>query len=155
MLGWRLGSQKKQLYDTNNTSLIYKIAAEINHQNEFPKMSSLRATELYNDGNICTLSSDLVHLTDRKKFDSYPKQFIASPMQADERLVAFTLVQSSSVKRILEIGGLQGNSAYNWLQLLKCKTVDGATTTVYTVDIKSVPKHDDHVVQHKTIIKTP
>jgi predicted O-methyltransferase YrrM len=96
----------------------------------------------------CDLSSNLQHLQNNDKFD-YPRQLVAGPMQADEMLVLFAMVRTSFVRRVLEIGGWKGDSAYNWLEALRCKN----DATVYTVDRRVVPRHDHPAVTHKTILK--
>ena len=61
-------------------------------------------------------------------------------MQADEMLLLFSIIRTSSVRRVLEIGGFHGDSAFNFLQALRCKR-GGA---VITVDLQRVKRHSGH-----------
>ena len=73
-------------------------------------------------------------------------------MQADEMLLLFGLVRSSAVARVLEIGGLQGTSAYNFLQALRCKHGGPVAPMVITVDIKvEVHRMGAVLVQNKPV----
>ena len=65
----------------------------------------------------CDLTKDLAHLNSRAA--DYPWQRRRGPMQADEMLLLFSVVRTSSVRRILEIGGLSGFSAFNFLEALR------------------------------------
>lgn len=81
---------------------------------------------------------DLGHLTQP---DS---QEVSGPIQDDEALFFFALIRVMQLKRILEIGGLQGYSARNF-----CAAV-GAKGIVFTVDIQPVPaKAPNHVTIQK------
>jgi predicted O-methyltransferase YrrM len=61
-------------------------------------------------------------------------QNIGGPIQDDEALVLFGLVRTMRIKRVLEIGGLSGYSARNFLAALSWDT----GTAVYTVDLDKV-----------------
>ena len=103
----------------------------------------------------CNLASDLAHLSQPTPgWDgAYPRQMAMGPMQADEMLLLFGLVRSSSVARVLEIGGLQGTSAYNFLQALRCKHGGPVAPMVITVDINPVHRWESHLVTHRTLQK--
>lgn len=81
---------------------------------------------------------NLSHLTQS------PSQAVAGPIQDDEALVLFSIIRASRLKRIVEIGGLDGYSAKNFLE-----AVNGGT--VITIDINPV-----RVIapNHITIIKS-
>ena len=95
----------------------------------------------------CNLASDLAHLSQPTPgWDgAYPRQMAMGPMQADEMLLLFGLVRSSAVARVLEIGGLQGTSAYNFLQALRCKHGGPVAPMVITVDINPVHRWESHL----------
>jgi len=102
--------------------------------------------------SVCDLSTDIAHLEDVEKFD-YPDQIRAGPMQADEMLLIFSLIRTTFITRILELGGLRGDSAYNFLKALRCKGDQGV---VYTVDKQKVEQHDSKKPgrpRHVTIMK--
>ena len=103
----------------------------------------------------CNLASDLAHLSQPTPgWDgAYPRQMAMGPMQADEMLLLFGLVRSSAVARVLEIGGLQGTSAYNFLQALRCKHGGPVAPMVITVDINPVHRWESHLVTHRTLQK--
>jgi predicted O-methyltransferase YrrM len=83
---------------------------------------------------------DLTHLTQPEN------QAVAGPIQDDEALFLYSIIRGCRLSRILEIGGLNGYSAKNFLQALSFNK-DGI---VYTCDINDVPKITEN---HKTIIK--
>ena len=64
------------------------------------------------------------------------EQDVIGPMQDDESLLLFALVRTSHVRRVLEIGGLHGESAMNFLRALKHKQ----RAVVYTIDRNRVDK---------------
>jgi hypothetical protein len=107
------------------------------------------------DDDDCNLSTDLAHL--QTPASDYPRQRVSGPMQADEMLTIFSLVRTSSIKRVLEVGGLRGDSAYNFLQALRCKNYDNDnnnnSVAVYTVDVNPVKTWEQHLVPHKTMVK--
>lgn len=119
-----------------------------------PKEQGLRNSSL-----VCDLSNNLAHL--QTKEADYPRQGVFGPMQADEMLAVFSIIRTSSVKRVLEIGGFKGDSAWNFLEALRCKQhQDGDDTAkllsppvVYTVDLNPVKTWHDHPVMHKTFVK--
>ena len=70
---------------------------------------------------------DLSHLT---QADS---QEVLGPIQDDEALFLFALIRGMRVRRVLELGGLDGYSAKNFLQAV------GSEGVVYTCDLNPVP----------------
>ena len=73
-------------------------------------------------------------------------QRVAGPIQDDEALFLYSIIRGSRLKRILEIGGLSGYSARNFLEALKFDK-DGI---LYTCDINYVPSLSEN---HKVLIK--
>jgi hypothetical protein len=61
-----------------------------------------------------------------------PHQEVWGPIQDDEALFLFSLIRTMCLKRILEIGGLAGYSAMNFVKAA------GADAIVYTVDLNPV-----------------
>src|ERR1700742_4836 len=61
-----------------------------------------------------------------------PQQDVWGPIQDDEALFLFAMIRTMCMKRILEIGGLQGYSATNFL------VAAGEGARVYTVDLNPV-----------------
>jgi predicted O-methyltransferase YrrM len=61
-------------------------------------------------------------------------QNVGGPIQDDEALMLYAIVRTMRVKRVLEIGGLSGYSARNFLRALSWD----ADTAVYTVDLNPV-----------------
>jgi len=84
------------------------------------------------------MNYNLSHLTQPSS------QNLLGPIQDDEALVLFSIIRTSRLKRIVEIGGLSGYSAKNFLE-----ATDGGT--VITIDINQVPNMG---VGHNTIIKS-
>jgi predicted O-methyltransferase YrrM len=81
---------------------------------------------------------NLEHLTQN---DS---QEVSGPIQDDEALFLFATIRVMQLKRILEIGGLNGYSARNFLAAV------GDTGTVFTVDTNPLaPLAANHVTIHK------
>lgn len=105
-----------------------------------------RKPNKYLNPRPCDLFYDLSHLSRNPNKTDYPRQEVSGPMQADEMLLLFSLIRTSSVRRVLEIGGFHGDSAFNFLQALRCKR----NATVITVDVRSVKRHE-HIVPHKTL----
>jgi hypothetical protein len=70
---------------------------------------------------------DLSHLT------QHADQVVFGPIQDDEALLLYALIRTMRLHNILEVGGLFGYSATNFL-----KAISGGT--VYTVDINPVKK---------------
>jgi hypothetical protein len=82
---------------------------------------------------------NLEHLTQE------PSQMVLGPIQDDEALVLFSIIKTCVFKRIVEIGGLRGYSAKNFLESV------GTDGTVYTIDITNLtPISPNHI----TIIKS-
>lgn len=80
---------------------------------------------------------DLSHLTQ-------VSQNIFGPIQDDEGLLLFGLIRSMKLSTILELGGLWGYSAKNFLQAV------GPTGVVFTVDTQVVDKMgENHICLHK------
>ncbi len=81
---------------------------------------------------------DLAHLVQP------PHQRVAGPVQDDEALLLYALVRVMRVRRVLEVGGLNGYSARNFLAALG----DETDAAVYTVDLKPVPRQapNHHVI---------
>lgn len=73
-------------------------------------------------------------------------QTVSGPIQDDEALFLFSIVRGMRLQRILEIGGLSGYSAKNFI----AATTD-TRAKVYTVDINEVPQQ--HPTKHICIIK--
>lgn len=61
-------------------------------------------------------------------------QFVHGPIQDDEALFLFAMIRTMRISRILEIGGLGGYSAKNFLRA----TESLKDSCVYTVDINPV-----------------
>ncbi|MGI9461072.1 MAG: class I SAM-dependent methyltransferase [Alphaproteobacteria bacterium] len=68
------------------------------------------------------------------------------PIQDDDALFLFAIIRSMEIRRILEIGGLSGYSATNFLKAFR----EPSQSVVYTVDRKPVPKIADN---HQVIVK--
>ena len=71
-------------------------------------------------------------------------QQVGGPIQDDEALFLFAMVRAMRLRRILEIGGLDGYSATNFLEAMGPKGI------VYTVDLHPVPQRGEN---HRTIVK--
>eukprot|EP00966_Prymnesium_polylepis_P189305 4385776-Prymnesium_polylepis.1 len=63
-------------------------------------------------------------------------QHVIGPMQDDEALLLYALVQTTQVARVLELGGLSGFSARTFLTAMHAK----GRGRVYTVDLNKVPE---------------
>ena len=83
---------------------------------------------------------DLSHLTQPEN------QNVSGPIQDDEALFLYSIIRGNRLLRILEIGGLNGYSAKNFLQALNYTK----TGILYTCDINPVPILAKN---HKVIIK--
>lgn len=83
---------------------------------------------------------DLSHLTQEHT------QNVCGPIQDDEALFLYSIVRSSRLSRILEIGGLNGYSARNFLQAMSLSK----NPVLYTCDLVEVPKLAHN---HKIIVK--
>lgn len=73
-------------------------------------------------------------------------QYVMGPIQDDEALFLYSVIRCSRLKRILEIGGLLGYSATNFVA-----AVWPLNGIVYTVDVN--PVKPVHKTTHKTIQK--
>ena len=73
---------------------------------------------------------DLAHLTQPED------QRVIGPVQDDEALFLYSIVKGSRMRRILEIGGLSGYSARNFLAAMDRS---GPGAVLYTVDLNPVP----------------
>ena len=73
-------------------------------------------------------------------------QYVWGPIQDDEALFLYSLIRGSCLTRILEIGGLAGYSARNFLKAVEFSK-EGI---VYSCDLNPVPVLAEN---HKTIIK--
>lgn len=66
---------------------------------------------------------------------------VAGPIQDDEALLLFALARVMGVKRVLELGGLSGHSALNFLRAMRCVQ----DRSMYSVDVRPVksqgPRH--------------
>jgi len=83
---------------------------------------------------------DLSHLTQDENQDVW------GPIQDDEALFLYSIIRGSRLERILEIGGLSGYSAKNFLQALSY-TKNGV---LYTCDLNPVPVLAEN---HKVLTK--
>jgi len=73
-------------------------------------------------------------------------QNVSGPIQDDEALFLYSIIRGCRLERILEIGGLNGYSAKNFLQALSY-TDNGI---LYTCDLNQVPSQGEN---HRIIIK--
>lgn len=72
-------------------------------------------------------------------------QYQVGPMQDDEMLLVFAFIRVTRAARILELGGLRGNSARNFLTATR--GLPGSR--VYTVDLRRVKSQDArHITLH-------
>lgn len=85
------------------------------------------------------VSYNLSHLTQATR------QSVLGPIQDDEALFLYSIIRGMRLQRILEIGGLSGYSARNFLA-----AVEHVEGTVITVDINPVQVINN---RHKVIIK--
>ena len=76
------------------------------------------------------------------------EQNVVGPMQDDEALLLFALARTMGVTRVLEVGGLGGFSATNFVAAIACARGGGRNAAVYTVDINIVPRIGPY---HRTI----
>ena len=83
---------------------------------------------------------------DLKHLNQPEDQNVWGPIQDDEALFLYSIIRGSRLKRILEIGGLSGYSANNFLKALSFSD-EGI---LYTCDINPVPVLANN---HKVIIK--
>lgn len=85
---------------------------------------------------------NLGHLTQQSN------QKVLGPIQDDEALFLYSIIRGNRLSRILEIGGLSGYSATNFIEALKYN--NDPNNIVYTVDLNVVPKMAHN---HKVIVK--
>lgn len=83
---------------------------------------------------------DLSHLTQ----DS--TENVIGPIQDTEALLLYSIVRGMRMRRILEIGGLSGYSARNFLQAF----AEPSKSILYTVDLNVVPVLAEN---HKVLVK--
>lgn len=86
-------------------------------------------------------SYDLSHL------NQSATQSEIGPIQDDEALFLYALIRGKRMKNVLELGGLQGYSARNFLRAV------GERGFVYTVDLNPVPKFaPNHITIQKDAV---
>lgn len=71
---------------------------------------------------------DLSHLTQKEN------EAVGGPIQDSEALLLYALIKVTLARRVVEVGGLNGYSAKNFLQAV------GQEGTVFTIDIRPVAK---------------
>ncbi len=81
---------------------------------------------------------DLSHLTQSEKQD------VMGPIQDDEALFLYSIIRGMRIKRVLEIGGLSGYSARNFVR--------AGVDVCYTVDLVPVPQVSDDG-RHRVLVK--
>lgn len=75
-------------------------------------------------------------------------QNVIGPIQDDEALFLFSIIRGMRLRTVLEIGGLSGYSATNFLKAV------GDDGTVFTCDINPVAKQaDNHIILHKNAME--
>ena len=82
------------------------------------------------------MNYNLSHLTQPSSQD------LLGPIQDDEALVLYSIIRTSRLENVVELGGLSGYSAKNFLE---------AGARVFTIDINPVPNMG---LNHYTIIKS-
>ena len=94
---------------------------------------------------------DLRHLTqppDLRHLTQPPDQRVLGPIQDDEALFLYSILKAMRLSRVLEIGGLQGYSAANFLAGV------GAEGILYTVDVNHVATiAENHRFIHKNALE--
>jgi hypothetical protein len=84
---------------------------------------------------------NLSHLTQSSRQDVW------GPIQDDEALLLYAVIKIMRIQNVLEIGGLSGYSASNFLAAV------GQAGKVFTCDINPVPKiADNHFFIHKNVL---
>jgi len=103
-----------------------------------PELAALAATEAARLQGLHTPTAGTApraaHKYDLSHLTQPPAQSVGGPVQDDEALLLYSVVRTLRLRRILEIGGLSGYSARNFLRAVAWD-VD---TAVYTVDINPV-----------------
>ncbi len=84
---------------------------------------------------------DLRHLTQPED------QRVYGPIQDDEALFMYSIVRGMRMRRVLEIGGLSGYSARNFVAAIQAS---GPGSVLYTVDLNPVPVV---AANHRVIVK--
>ena len=84
---------------------------------------------------------DLSHLRQPEDQDVW------GPVQDDEALLLYAVVRGMRLNRVLEVGGLAGYSATNFLMAM-CRS--GPDSVMYTVDVQPCVKQSDN---HRVIVK--
>lgn len=118
-------------------------------QSELTRLRALADNDPFMSASIAVPAAaphkyDFSHLTQPLN------QKVGGPIQDDEALLLYSVVRGMRVRRVLEIGGLGGYSARNFLQALKWD-VD---TAVYTVDINPVNSQaSNHFTIQKDVAK--
>lgn len=83
----------------------------------------------------------LSHLTQSSRQD------VCGPIQDDEALLLYAVIKAMRIGTVLEIGGLSGYSARNFVQAV------GSSGKVFTCDINPVPRvADNHFFIHKNVL---
>ncbi len=90
------------------------------------------------NGAKIMVAYDLSHLTGRDD------QLVNGEIQDDEALFLYAIIRGMRLKRVLEVGGLNGYSATNFVKAVE---EDGM---VYTIDINEISRVAPN---HKTILK--
>lgn len=83
---------------------------------------------------------------DFSHLNQLPDQRVLGPIQDDEALLLYGLIRCTRISRILEVGGLEGYSAKNFLAAM----AEGEENIVYTVDIRETPRISK---SHKVLVK--
>jgi predicted O-methyltransferase YrrM len=105
------------------------------------------------DGRLIALQADPAHprwsASGAAKYDlshlnQLGHQRVVGPVQDDEALLLYATVRVMRMRRILEVGGLAGYSARNFLQAMQ----GDAHIAMYTVDVNPVPSlaPEHHVI---------
>jgi predicted O-methyltransferase YrrM len=100
----------------------------------FVKTNALKGYSYYLD----MVAYDLSHLTQPDD------ENVVGPIQDTEALFLYSIVRGMRMRRVLEIGGLSGYSATNFVRAIS------SGGTVYTVDISPVRQVSEN---HKVIVK--
>lgn len=76
-------------------------------------------------------------------------QAVVGPIQDDEALVLFSIIRGKRISTVLEIGGLNGYSAQNFIEAVSVIP----DSYVFTCDINEVPKlSDNHITIKKNVL---
>lgn len=101
--------------------------------------------KVYEDNpEVVTYESKITKHYDLSHLNGPVDQAVEGPIQDDEALFLYSIVIGMRLKRILEIGGLGGYSAVNFLKAI------GDDGVMYTVDINPIRTlADNHIFIHK------